>query len=104
MRSCQTTFSPSEDYFCEQDFLIQVLAGEHDLLDQNDHATRHSVARINNHPRYKCVDQPTPKDNDYDYSILELSERIDLSVSSKARAACLPSPKDTSNTFNSNTR
>jgi len=68
---------------------IQIMAGEHDLLNNMDDATRHNVKAINNHPNWNGASM------DYDYSILELTEPISLSGNSKARAACLPAATDT---------
>jgi len=66
---------------------IDVLAGEHDVTVAQGE-TRHKVARIIDHPRYNRSTL------DYDFSILELycDDKIDLT--DKARAACLPSGKD----------
>jgi len=65
---------------------IQVIAGEHDLnVDMSiDNATRHNVRTVNNHPNYNS------QTVDYDFSILELSNPIDLAEGSNAKAACMP--------------
>jgi len=68
---------------------LVVLAGEHDLLDNFDGATSHNLKEINTHGQYDCE-----RSNDYDFSILELVDTIDLTGSSKARAACLPNAED----------
>ena len=68
---------------------FEVVAGEHDTLDHSDQATRHSVKAIHDHPNYVTATKG------FDYSILELDTPIDLSASSKARAACLPDKEDT---------
>ena len=44
----------------------------------------HNVARVVPHPKYNR------RTLDYDYAILELSNDIPLTATSKARAACLP--------------
>jgi len=82
-------------YFAEPG-RFQVVAGEHDILDHSDQATRHSVKAIYDHPNYVTAFKG------FDYSILELDTPIDLSAISKARAACLPDKEDTQ--FNSDTK
>jgi len=81
---------------------IQVIAGEHDLnVDmQEDQATRHNVKSITDHHSYGALPNGAPN---YDFSILELVEPIDLSSASNAKAACLPTlPGD--DTFTSGTK
>jgi len=70
---------------------LHIIAGEHNLdVDMaNDKATRHRVEKIIDHNSYKTFPNGVP---DYDYSILKLSDPIDLSHASNAKAACLPGP------------
>jgi len=66
---------------------IEVLAREHDLEDDNDHATIHQVRSIHIHPSYHRGILR------FDFAILDLQNHIDLGIDSKAKAACLPDPK-----------
>ena len=88
MTAAHCKFEQNGDELFENDFVV--LAGEHDLLNDIDAATSHDVEKINNHPQY------SNGGFDYDYSIFELTNPIELTGSSKARAACLPDPGDTS--------
>ena len=63
---------------------LEVIVGEHDLNSNLD-GVAHKVACISDHPQYNA------QRTDYDYSVLTLSEPVDIvSASSNARAACLP--------------
>jgi len=69
---------------------FQVLAQEHQVAGSGNSAdgTRHEVARVIPHPDY---DDNTVNN---DFMLVELVEPIDLTGTSKARAACLPTESD----------
>ena len=75
-----------------------VAAGEHDLNNNSDTATRHRVKYVHQHPLYYRNERYIR----YDFSLIELEDPIWLDVDSRARAACLPSPED--NGFDEETR
>merc|ERR1711962_1870796 len=69
---------------------FQVLAQEHQVAGNGNGADgkRHNVARVIPHPDY---DDNTVNN---DFMLVELAEPIDLTGTSKARAACLPCASD----------
>jgi len=73
---------------------VQVIAGEHDTLSTADKATRHSIAKVLDHPDY------TTQGTKNDFSILTLTTPINLGPESHSRAACLPDAGDTTFTTN----
>jgi len=70
----------------------KVYAGEHDVKNGMDNATRHNIKKIHIHPNYRT--NQSMRKWDWDYALIELSEPIQLTGDSKARAACLPDPND----------
>jgi len=62
---------------------IQVLLGNHKNSDSNDHM-RVDVAEINNHERYNS------QTDDFDFSMLKLSQEINWAANPQIRPACLP--------------
>jgi len=68
---------------------LEVVVGEHDLLDKHDHDKRHRVERIIDHPDHANIN-----DEEYDIVLLRLREPIKLTGVAKSRAICLPDPSD----------
>ena len=64
------------------------MAQEHKVNDGAATGTRHDVSKIVSQPKYKA------DTFDFDFAILELTDALDLTGDSKARAACLPSATD----------
>ena len=58
---------------------VQVIAGEHDTLSTADKATRHSIAKVLDHPDY------TTQGTKNDFSILTLTTPINLGPESHSR-------------------
>jgi len=69
---------------------VTINAEEHSQSDGNDHTT-HTVKKIHRHAKYQGS---WTQNIDWNFAILELDKPIDLSKSSKARAACLPEASD----------
>ena len=70
-------------------FGIDVMVGEHDILDNSD-GTRHQICKFRNHPKYS-INSPF----DHDYAILHLKKPVKLGY--RAIPACLPEPNFSSN-------
>ena len=101
-----------EDYTCDQTSITtyhypiqinetSIYAGSRrleslDFLDDQE-ATKHRIRRVFQHEKYNPT-LPYPRDLDYDFAILELTDEINLvGPTAKARAVCLPGEKVTDN-------
>jgi len=80
----------------------QVIAGEHDLSNDNDSTTRHNITNVIIHPKYRSYFWKSNVRLGFDVAIIEIVDQFKLHGTSKARAVRLPSVSDIN--FNNSTR